>query len=58
MPTALPGDGMVYFTADFAETDEEDKEIDYEQDHTETHHLFGKAIQILYEYGWCKGIVT
>ena len=60
VPTELPGDGMAHFTADFSETNEEDKKIDYGQDHNETHHLFGKAIRIPYEYGWkfgCSNLV-
>ena len=58
MPTELPGEGIAHFTVDFAETDEKDEDIDYEQDHTETHHLSGKVIRILYEYGWCTGVVA
>ena len=60
MHTALSGDGKANFTAEFAETDEEDKEIDCVQDHTKTYHFFGKAIRILYEYGWkfgCSNLV-
>ena len=46
----LPGDGIANFTADSAETVEEDEEIGYEQGQTEMHHLSGKAIWIIYEY--------